>query len=73
MADGSTDKNGKEIEGFVVRYIDMEGFVVRYIDMEELVVKEHYLSLMLESLKNLDLKGAVVSQCYDGAERYVWQ
>ena len=71
MADGSTDKNGKEIEGFVIRYIDMV----------ELVVKEHcidvvraddrsapgILELMLKSLKKIDLKGGVVSQCYDGA------
>ena len=74
-ADGSTTKNGMEIEGFAVRYIDI-------VNMK---IKEHVfdvgpttdrsasglLQLLIQSVKgedvNIDVEGGVVSQTYDAA------
>ena len=73
MADGSTDKNGKEIEGFAVRYIDMEKMEVKEHCIDIVQADDRsasgIMSLLLESARKIEvnLEGGVVSQSYDGA------
>ena len=75
MADGSTDQNGIEIEGFAVRYIDMANMKVKEHDFDVLPATDRsasgLLELLVESAKGedvgIDLEGGVVSQTYDGA------
>ena len=55
MADGSTDKNGKEIEGFAVRYIDMEKMGVKEHCIDTMQADDRsasgIMSLLLESAR----------------------
>ena len=75
MADGSTDQNGIEIEGFAVRYIDMANMKVKEHVFDVLPATDRSASGLLELLVasakgedvDIDLEGGVVSQTYDGA------
>ena len=71
MADGSSDKCLREIEGIVVRYINQDKKIEEHaID----VVKVNHrsakwlLELLQETLSKNDIDcGGIVSQCYNGA------
>ena len=58
MEDGSTDKNGKEIEGFAVRYIDMEKMRVKEHCIDIVQADDRsasgIMSVLLESARKID-------------------
>ena len=74
MADGSTDKTGKEIEGLAVRYIDIKWKKWELKNTIDIVQADDrsasgIMSLLLESARKIEvnLEGGVVSQSNDGA------
>ena len=71
MADGSSDKCLREIEGIVVRYINkdkkIEEHAINVVEVKDRSAKG-LLELLLASLNENDIDcGGIVSQCYDGA------
>ena len=71
MADGSTDKNQREIFGIVVCYVTPQGDVKEHaLDLKyaENRSAEGLLEILLQSLKKEEVNvGGIAAQCYDGA------
>lgn len=71
MMDGSSDKNWREIEWIVARYVNKKGKIEEHaIGLEEAKDRsaQGLMALMTKCLNDMEISlDGTVSQCYDGA------